>query len=250
MQGGLVPKGSPGGATVVICAVQHARLHSRARRRIRWALHGCCRWISASGATTIASAAPQPFPARRPCIPCRSAPVWCPAKGREVRRPPRPAAIDDGGAGRRSPPAASRPWSMTFIAASSVMVMMREPPGLPTTMKVWPSLEMMVGHRTRRTLAGLDGVLLPLDEPEEIGDAGLRGEVVHLVVEEEAGVAGDHPGAEAGVDGVGHRHRVAVLVDDGIVRRLGSLVRRSRRARPPANCPALPATIFARIAAA
>ena len=37
------------------------------------------------------------------------------------------------------------PWSTTLTMASSVMVMMREPPGLPITMASRPSLVRMVG---------------------------------------------------------------------------------------------------------
>ena len=39
----------------------------------------------------------------------------------------------------------SMPWSITFMIASSVMVMMRDPPGLPITMKGLPSFETIVG---------------------------------------------------------------------------------------------------------
>ena len=63
--------------------------------------------------------------------------------------------------------------------------------------EVLPSLVTMVGLiEAERPLARRDGVVLALDQAEEVGGAGLGGEIVHLVVEEEAGVAGDHPGAE------------------------------------------------------
>ncbi|MEI2686728.1 MAG: hypothetical protein V9G14_11160 [Cypionkella sp.] len=53
-------------------------------------------------------------------------------------------------------------------------------------------------HRTQGPLSGRDGIGLALHQPEKIGGARLDGEIVHLVVEEEAGIARDHLGAEAG----------------------------------------------------
>src|SRR5690242_10613119 len=48
------------------------------------------------------------------------------------------------------------------------------------------------GHGTERTVAGSDGVGVGLNKTEEgIGYAGLGGEVVHFVVEEKAGAAGN-----------------------------------------------------------
>ena len=105
-------------------------------------------------------------------------------------------------------------------------------------------------HRGQRPLARRDGILLALHQAEHVRRARLGGEVVHLVVEEEAGVAGDHLGAEQRVDRVGHRHRVAVLVDDRIMRRLGAFMRRASRAARPSTSPPCRQSIVARIAAA
>src|SRR5260370_29809996 len=47
-------------------------------------------------------------------------------------------------------------------------------------------------HGAERAMARGDGVGVGLDEAEEsVGDAGLRGEVVHFVVEEKSGGGGD-----------------------------------------------------------
>jgi len=76
------------------------------------------------------------------------------------------------------------------------------------------------GHAGERAMAGGNGVGCALHQAESIGGVGFRGEVVHLVVEEEAeGVYGDSR-AEAEVEGVGAGDGVAVGVDDGEVGRL------------------------------
>ena len=79
------------------------------------------------------------------------------------------------------------------------------------------------GHGGERALAGGDGVGGALDEAEHVGDADLGGEVVHLVVEEEAEAVDGDAGAEAAVEGVGAGDGVAFGVDDGEVRGLGGL---------------------------
>src|SRR5260370_23862410 len=67
-------------------------------------------------------------------------------------------------------------------------------------------------------MAGGDGVGVGLDEAEQgVGDAGLRGEVVHFVVEQKTGGGGDVR-AVAVVEGVGAGDGVALGVDDGEVR--------------------------------
>ena len=82
------------------------------------------------------------------------------------------------------------------------------------------------GHGGEWALAGGDGVGGALDETEHVGDADLGGEVVHLVVHEEAEAVDGDAGAVAAVEGVGAGDGVAVLVDDGEVGGLvGLLVR-------------------------
>ena len=66
-------------------------------------------------------------------------------------------------------------------------------------------------HGTERTLARRDGVAFALHQPEHIRLAGLRGEIVHLVVEQKSARRGD-AGAVAVVDGVSVGDGVAVGV--------------------------------------
>jgi hypothetical protein len=74
------------------------------------------------------------------------------------------------------------------------------------------------------------------EQAVEVGHARLLGEIVHLVVEQDAGAVGDDAGAVA-VQCVGHGDRVAVIVDDGIVRRpvLAKALRHQIRDIPARN---------------
>ena len=61
-------------------------------------------------------------------------------------------------------------WSITFRIASSVMVMMREPSGLPITMKILPSLVTMVGLMEESgRLPGSMALFLPWIRPNRLG---------------------------------------------------------------------------------
>src|SRR5439155_23305683 len=80
------------------------------------------------------------------------------------------------------------------------------------------------GHGGERALAGGDGVGGALDEAEHVGDADLGGEIVHLVVQEEAEAIDGDAVAVAAVEGSGAGDGVAVLVDDGEVGGLGGLL--------------------------
>ena len=84
-------------------------------------------------------------------------------------------------------------------------------------------------HVGERALAGGDGVGRALDEAVHVGRAGLGGEVVHLVVEQEAERAGRDTGAEEAVERGCACDGVALGIDDGEVRGLGGFVRRSTR---------------------
>src|SRR3546814_9369069 len=75
-------------------------------------------------------------------------------------------------------------------------------------------------HRTQRPLAGRDGVGRALDEPEAVRHPWFRSEIVHLVVEEEARVAGDFADPEQIIDRVSDGDRVALFVDHRIMRRV------------------------------
>ncbi len=99
-----------------------------------------------------------------------------------------------------------------FRIVSSVAVMMRGPPGEPRTISTVPSLSTMVGAiEDSGRLPGAMALASPCTRPNWLGDVRLEGEVVHLVIHQEAGVAGDDAGAESAVDGVGHGDGVAVL---------------------------------------
>ncbi len=76
-------------------------------------------------------------------------------------------------------------------------------------------------HRGEWTLAGTDGVGGALDEAVDVGDADLGGEVVHLIVHEEAEAFDSDSGAEAAVEGSGGGDGRALSVDDGVVGGLG-----------------------------
>ena len=81
------------------------------------------------------------------------------------------------------------------------------------------------GHGAERALAGGDGVGRALDEAEHVGRAHFGGEVVHLVVEQEAERAGGDVGAEAVVERGGDGDGVAFGVDDGVVGGVGATQR-------------------------
>ncbi len=75
-------------------------------------------------------------------------------------------------------------------------------------------------HGGQHTLAWLDGIGVATDHTEGIGDARLGTEVVHFVVEQEAGALDHHTAAVIQVEGVGVADRVAIGIDDGKVSRL------------------------------
>ncbi len=81
-------------------------------------------------------------------------------------------------------------------------------------------------HRAERPLARRDRVGLALDQAVDVRHAELGGEVVHLVVEQDAGSGGGDLGAEPVVERVGDRDRVALGVDDRVVGRVAAFVRR------------------------
>ena len=62
------------------------------------------------------------------------------------------------------------------------------------------------------------------DEAVAVRHARFGGEVVHFVVEQDAGAVGDKAGAVAEVQGVGVSHRVAVFIHHGVVRGLVAFV--------------------------
>ena len=75
-------------------------------------------------------------------------------------------------------------------------------------------------HARQHPLAGHGQVGLGADVAVVVGHLGRRVEVAHLVVEQEAGARHDDARAVAVLERVGHRHGVALRVDDRQVRRL------------------------------
>ncbi|AEK61998.1 hypothetical protein CFU_2168 [Collimonas fungivorans Ter331] len=80
-------------------------------------------------------------------------------------------------------------------------------------------------HRRQRTFAGSDGVGFALHQAVHVGHADLGREIVHLVVEHDAGLAGHDAGAEPVVQRVGDRHRIAPFVDDRIMGGVAAFMR-------------------------
>src|SRR5919206_1775155 len=78
-------------------------------------------------------------------------------------------------------------------------------------------------HRRERSLARRDCVALALNQPVRVRRSGLRREVVHLVVHEDARPSHHDLRAVAVVQSVSVRHAVARRVDDREVRRLFGL---------------------------
>ena len=80
-------------------------------------------------------------------------------------------------------------------------------------------------HRRQRAFARLDGVGFAADQAVGVGHTGLGREIVHLVVEQDAGAVGDDTAAEGQIQCVRHCDGVAFAIDDGVVRRLVAFVR-------------------------
>ena len=99
-------------------------------------------------------------------------------------------------------------------------------------------------------MPGAIALAVALNQTVQVRGAGLRGKIVHLVVQEKAGAGRDHLGAEIAVDRIGHGDCIAGAVDDRIMGRLRLLVRGSERrggwrlARP--HCGADPGRIALR----
>src|ERR1700686_1302074 len=72
-------------------------------------------------------------------------------------------------------------------------------------------------HRGERTFARADSIGGTLNQAVGVGDAGLGGEVIHLIVEEKAKAFGGGAGAEGIVERSGDGNSIAFGVDYGIV---------------------------------
>ena len=79
------------------------------------------------------------------------------------------------------------PKSTMFTIVSSVDVMMRGPPEAPMARRGARLPQHQCGaHARQRSLAGVDRVRVATDEAVDVRHAGRGGEVVHLVVEDDA----------------------------------------------------------------
>ena len=81
-------------------------------------------------------------------------------------------------------------------------------------------------HTAEWSLARGNRVGCALDQAERIGLAGIGGEVVHLIVEQDAEFRHDHKTAERQVDRFGTRHCIAFRVHDGKMARTTVVVRK------------------------
>ena len=82
-------------------------------------------------------------------------------------------------------------------------------------------------------LPGLDGIGFALDQAERVRLAGLGGEIVHFIVQQETEPGRRDAAAVAAVERVGHGDCVAFRIDDVVVRGLGAFVSlRACRAAP------------------
>ncbi len=88
---------------------------------------------------------------------------------------------------------------------------MREPPGAPAAMNSLPSRRTMVGVMDESgRLPGAMAFASPCTRPNMFALAGLGGEVVHLVVQQESETRDRDAVAVAAVQRVGHGHGVAL----------------------------------------
>ncbi len=116
----------------------------------------------------------------------------------------------------------SRPKSIIAVSTCRLTCTWWSAPGVPKTHHNAPSFSTIGGFivwRTRR----------PGREPVRM--AGFEMPIGHAVVEQDAGVAGDHPGAETAVDALDARDRVALAVGGAEIGRVAGGGSRSRRSR-------------------
>ena len=119
--------------------------------------------------------------------------------------------------------AMSMPRSITLTTTCSTVVMMRLPPGEPVTRNGLPSLSTMVGViDDSGRLPGPGALASIAEQPVGVRRIRLGGEIVELVVEQDAGAVGDEADAVAEIERVGVGDRVAEAVDDGEMRRVAA----------------------------
>lgn len=104
--------------------------------------------------------------------------------------------------------------------------MMRFPPWLPVTSRFPVFHHDGWRHGRQRTLLRPHRIRIAADQPVDVWHARLGGEVIHLVVQQNAAVARYDPGTKGSVERVGHRHRIAVFIHHREVRGLVAFIRR------------------------
>jgi polar amino acid transport system substrate-binding protein len=80
------------------------------------------------------------------------------------------------------------------------------------------------GHRGQGSLAGDDGICLPLHQPVRVLHVGLGRKVVHFIVEKESGSRYGHPASPEAVERIRDAYGIAGGIDDGEVRSVGRFV--------------------------
>src|ERR1700680_3981232 len=112
---------------------------------------------------------------------------------------------------------------------SRTVVMIREPPGLPSTRKTRPSFSTSVGDIDESgRMPGMIAFASPWTRPSRFGTPGFTVKS-SISLSERSRSRADHTDAEAVVDRVGHHNRIALAVDDRVMGRLGFLFRRLER---------------------
>ena len=102
------------------------------------------------------------------------------------------------------------PYVSTLSSDPRTIVMMRPPPGLPVTMTSLPFFVTIVGAIDESgRFPGAPALASPCVSPFKFAVPGLAEKVVHLVVQQKAGVAGDDRRAETRVERVRHGDRIA-----------------------------------------
>ncbi len=81
-------------------------------------------------------------------------------------------------------------------------------------------------HRRQRAFLRPHCVGIAAHQAIDVWRARFGGEIIHLVIHQNAGVTRHNAAAEGRVKRIGHRHRIAVFIDDRKMRRLVALIRR------------------------
>ena len=92
------------------------------------------------------------------------------------------------------------------------------------------------GHRGQWSLARCDGIGRALHQAEQIWRARLDGEIIHFIVEQEAGAGRHHAGTKVSIERISNRDGVPFTIDNRIVSCLGGFMGRNARAKRGRGC--------------